>query len=77
MNGTPLSLERRDALRLALPAIAGLLRERRANEIDTAAIEDLVELSWLEWFGGRLQLTQTGTNICQQQRGAGGRPTDW
>lgn len=72
-----LSAERQDALRLALPAIADLLRARRANEIGDATIEELVQLAWLEWYAGRLQLTATGMNICQQQRGAGNRPTDW
>lgn len=73
----PLSLARQEALRLELPFIADLLRARRASEISEAAIEDLVSLCWLEWFGGKLKLTQTGTNICQQQRGAGSRSTDW
>jgi hypothetical protein len=71
MPHSPLSLARQNALRLELPFIADLLRARRASEIADAAIEDLVHLSWLEWFGGHLNLTQVGTNICQQQRAAG------
>jgi hypothetical protein len=58
---------RRDALRTELPRVADLLRHRRAGEIDACVIDELVELSWLEWFGGSLQLTATGANICQQQ----------
>lgn len=43
-----------------------MLRQRRASEIDESIIEDLVELAWLEWAGGSLQLTATGINICHQ-----------
>ncbi len=67
MNHAPLSRTRQDALRAELPRVAELLHQRRASEIDEAVIDDLVSLSWLEWSGGRLQLTQTGSNICLQQ----------
>lgn len=68
MNNALLSTLRQDALRIELPRIADLLRRRRAGEIDMAAIDDLVQLSWLEWLGGSLRLTATGTNICSQQK---------
>lgn len=71
-----LSPTRQDALRLELPRVADLLRERRAGDIGDAVIDDLVELCWLEWRGGTLQLSQVGINICQQQRGAGVRSGD-
>ena len=67
MSKALLSILRRDALRVELPRIAELLHRRRAGEIDVAVIDDLVELSWLEWLGGTLQLTATGTNTCRQQ----------
>ncbi|WP_406624554.1 hypothetical protein [Acidovorax sp. SDU_ACID1] len=57
-----------NALRAELPHVAHLLRHRRASEIDEATIENMVLLSWLEWWGGSLQLTTTGKNICDQQQ---------
>lgn len=66
MSRVPLSQSRQDALRAQLPQVADLLRQRRASEIDETVIEDLVELAWLEWAGGSLQLTATGINICHQ-----------
>lgn len=68
MDGAPFTSLRRDALRTQLPQVADLLRLRRAGEIEEAVIDDLVSLSWLEWLGGSLQLTTTGSNICRQQR---------
>lgn len=68
MTHALLSPSRRDALRAELPHVAELLQHRRAGEIDETVIDDLVELSWLEWLGGSLQLTTTGTNICRQQQ---------
>jgi hypothetical protein len=68
MNNASLSRARQDALRAELPLVAELLQHRRASEIDEAVIDDLVSLSWLEWFGGKLQLTLTGSNICRQQQ---------
>lgn len=76
MIPSPLSPARQDALRSELPRVADLLRVRRAGEIGDAVIEDLVELAWLEWRGGTLQLSQVGINICQQQRGAAARPSN-
>lgn len=57
---------RREALRLALPGTADLLMRRRASEIAEGDIDDYVSLSWLEWNGGGLRLTTTGSNICRQ-----------
>lgn len=68
MKTASLSRPRQDALRIELPRVANLLQRRRAGEIDEATIDDLVALSWLEWMGGSLQLTTTGSNICRQQK---------
>jgi hypothetical protein len=57
---------RRDALRIALPATAELLRRRRAADIAEGDIEDYVALNWLEWNGGGLRLTEIGENVCKQ-----------
>jgi hypothetical protein len=67
MSKALLSTLRREALRVELPRVATLLRQRRAGEIDAGMIDELVDLFWLEWFGGSLQLTATGANICRQQ----------
>lgn len=77
MSSPVISRARQEALRLELPFIADLLRAKRACEIRDDAIDDLVNLCWLEWSGGKLSLTQTGLNICQQQRGANNRLADW
>ena len=65
MNHALLPQPRQDALRAALPHVADLLQQRRANEIDETVIDDLVTLAWLEWVGGSLQLTTTGINLCR------------
>lgn len=57
---------RRQALREALLSTVDLLKRRRAAEIDTAYIDNYVELNWLEWNGGGLRLTTTGDNVCKQ-----------
>ncbi|MFC5606112.1 hypothetical protein [Variovorax soli] len=67
MSKALLSTLRRDALRVELPHVADLLHLKRAGEIGAVVIDELVELSWLEWSGGSLRLTATGTNICRQQ----------
>lgn len=67
MNNTLFSPHRREALRVELPRVAELLRQRRAGEVDESVVDDLISLSWLEWLGGSLQLTTTGMNICRQQ----------
>jgi hypothetical protein len=53
-------------LREALPVTAALLAQRRANQIEEGVIDDYVTLQWLEWHGGGLRLTITGTNVCAQ-----------
>jgi hypothetical protein len=53
-------------LRNALPATAALLAKRRADMIEDGVIDDYVALQWLEWHGGGLRLTITGTNVCAQ-----------
>jgi len=67
MSKALLSTLRREVLRIELPRVANLLHRRRAGEIEASVIDELVELSWLEWSGGSLQLTATGSNICRQQ----------
>lgn len=59
---------RQEALRHALPATVSLLKQQRAGDIDASDIDDYVNMNWLEWKGGSLQLTVTGDNICQQMR---------
>ncbi|WP_342779543.1 hypothetical protein [Methylibium rhizosphaerae] len=61
-----LPAERREYLREALPATAALLARRRADMIEDGVIDDYVALQWLEWHGGGLRLTITGTNVCAQ-----------
>lgn len=53
-------------LRNALLATVDLLRRRRASEIPEGYIDGYVALNWLEWHGGGLRLTITGSNICRQ-----------
>ncbi len=57
---------RREALRDALLSTVGLLKLRRAAEIDEGLIDDYVALNWMEWNGGGLRLTTTGENVCKQ-----------
>jgi hypothetical protein len=57
---------RREALRDALPATVAHLNRHRAAEIPEDYIDDYVALNWLEWNGGSLRLTITGTNVCKQ-----------
>ena len=57
---------RQEALRGVLSHAADLLHRNRAGEIGDDVIDDLVDLSWLEWIGGSLRLTATGSNICRQ-----------
>lgn len=58
--------ERWEHLRETLPATAALLARRRADQIEEGVIDDYVTLQWLEWHGGGLRLTITGTNVCAQ-----------
>ena len=61
------SIDRLDELRTALPGVEQLLHRNRAGEIGEDVIDELVNLSWIEWNGGALRLTATGQNICRQQ----------
>jgi hypothetical protein len=61
-------IERKERLRLALPAAAELLRTRQAGMIEAREIDEFVALNWLEWHGGTLRLTVTGSNVCSQSR---------
>ena len=60
--------ERKERLRQALPAAVELLRTRQAGLIAAREIEEFVALNWLEWHGGTLRLTVTGSNVCSQGR---------
>jgi len=59
---------RREQLRTELLATVDSLLRRRADLVAEEAIDDYVALHWLEWSGGGLRLTLTGTNICDQMR---------
>lgn len=61
-------MSRRNQLRLELLTAVDSLKRRRADLIGEGFIEDYVALHWLEWNGGALRLTTTGTNICDQMR---------
>jgi hypothetical protein len=60
--------ERKERLRQALPAAAELLRTRQAGLIAAREIEEFIALNWLEWHGGSLKLTVTGSNVVSQSR---------
>ncbi len=62
--------ERKERLRQALPAAAELLRTRQAGLIAAREIEEFIALNWLEWHGGSLRLTVTGSNVVSQSRAA-------
>lgn len=57
-----------EALRNELLVTADALHRRRADLVSEALIADYIALSWLEWNGGTLRLTQTGKNVCDQVR---------
>jgi hypothetical protein len=59
---------RREQLRLELLTTVDSLHRRRADLVSDGFIEDYVALHWLEWNGGALRLTVTGTNMCAQMR---------
>lgn len=61
-------VSRRDQLRLGLLATVDSLQRRRADLVSEGFIDDYVALHWLEWNGGALRLTVTGTSMCQQMR---------
>ena len=62
--------ERKERLRQALPAAVELLRTRQAGLIAPREIDEFIALNWLEWHGGTLRLTVTGSNVCSQGRAA-------
>ncbi len=62
------AVTRREQLRLELLTTVDSLQRRRADLISEGIIEDYVALHWLEWNGGALRLTVTGTNVCEQMR---------
>ena len=59
---------RREQLRNELLATVDSLLRRRADLVSDGFIEDYVALNWLEWNGGALRLTVTGSNMCDQMR---------
>jgi len=61
-------VSRREHLRLELLTTVDSLQRRRADLVSEGFIEDYVALHWLEWNGGALRLTVTGTNMCEQMR---------
>ena len=60
--------ERKERLRQALPAAVELLRSRQAGLIAPREIDEVIALNWLEWHGGTLRLTVTGSNVVSQSR---------
>jgi hypothetical protein len=65
-HGRTSSKPPRETLRGALLATVDLLQRRRASEIPDGYIDGYVALNWLEWHGGGLRLTITGSNVCRQ-----------
>lgn len=61
-------VSRREQLRLELLTTVDSLQRRRADLVSEGFIDDYVALHWLEWNGGALRLTVTGTNMCEQMR---------
>ena len=59
---------RREQLSLEFLTTVDSLQRRRADLVSEGFIEDYVALHWLEWNGGALRLTVTGTNMCAQMR---------
>jgi hypothetical protein len=60
--------ERKERLRQALPVAVELLRSRQAGLIAPREIDEFIALNWLEWHGGTLRLTVTGSNVVSQSR---------
>ena len=55
-------------LRESLLPTVELLSRRQADQVGEGFIANYLALDWLEWNGGTLRLTVTGTNICDQLR---------
>ena len=56
----------REALKDALLSTVNLLEHRRCAEIAEGYIDGYVALNWMEWNGGSLRLTVTGSNNRKQ-----------
>jgi hypothetical protein len=63
-------LSRANQLHREFLTTVDLLQRRRADLITEGFVEDYVALSWLQWNGGALRLTATGSNVCEQMRAA-------
>jgi hypothetical protein len=61
-------VSRHSQLHLELLTTVDSLHRRRADLVPEGFIDDYVALHWLEWNGGALRLTVTGTNMCAQMR---------
>jgi hypothetical protein len=59
---------RRQVLREKLLPTVQFLNNRQADQVDEGFIADYLALDWLEWNGGTLRLTVTGSNVCEQLR---------
>lgn len=44
------------------------LQRCRADLIPEGVIAEFVALDWLEWNGGAVRLTTTGSNVCKQMQ---------
>lgn len=64
----PAPKSRREVLRDSLLPTVELLSRRQPDQVGEGFIADYLALDWLEWNGGTLRLTVTGTNICDQLR---------
>ena len=61
-------ISRRQQLRDELLSTIDALHQRRADLVPEGFIADYVALDWLEWNGGSLRITLSGTNMCQQMQ---------
>ena len=59
---------RRQVLRDTLLPTVELLNRGHDDQVNDGFIADYVALHWLEWNGGTLRLTVTGTTVCDQLR---------
>jgi hypothetical protein len=64
----PPPVSRQDQLRLELLATVDLLQRCRADLVTDGFVDDYVALHWLQWHGGALKLTVTGTTLCEELR---------
>jgi hypothetical protein len=61
-------VSRQEQLSLEFLTTVDSLHRRRADLVSEGFIEDYVALHWLEWNGGALRLTLTGTSMCAHMR---------